>query len=674
MYNTGNPVPSNALEDMADNAQVFDALVTQTSGTVTDRLGNVRRSYQQVITDMGFNPVSGSFQDGATVTEYNQCLIDETTGTFYSWGGALPKVVSVGSTPATAGGIGPLLWIDRTDLLVREDLTRNGTSIDDLSRLNTTSGASKVKTATGATVEARLTADESSISALLTMTSAQHQLTGPSIAKQLADGWSPVFACYGDSTMWGATVGNLTTQSPNNPPAMLAAALNLLYGGIYTVNNRGISGTTLYDMLRGTDGSGSTFEAKIITGGVDAAANVIICNHGINDSQLNKHIDQYSDDLITFIKLCRTNGKIPVLATPNPNPQIAIISETKSKRLFNYVKMMRAVAKAFSVDLVDQYEFLCATACMVPMTTLIPDGAHPSNDVYKQNGFNLAIPFICAKTIGNDFDTASTDGVTYCDNMTASRLVQIGGRGGVNISGRREATLTGINYPVILEKPRQVVSLIGLQWSSAAKCVLQKNNNNNSGVHYAQRQFGLTSLLDWDSELKYYDAFFAGLNVIQLGFNLSDVGLGSSLTFGGVYLPPRYIACSNGANAVLQHNNRICTYDEVLTSPVFFDNTADFELVDTGGNTVLKITYTSGAVTTSLYKDGVAVQTGTLVASGLPKGLYPVSVYTTQTSVSVTFSGVAFNFTVTSPLPNLRVKTKMCNYTIAPGAGVVNGW
>ena len=130
MYETGNPVPSSALEDMADNAQVFDRLVTQTSGTVTDRLGNIRRPFQQIVTDMGFNPVSGSFQAGATITEYNQCLIDEATGTFYSWNGALPKVVSAGSTPATAGGIGALSWVDRTDLLLRSELaSKSGVSL-----------------------------------------------------------------------------------------------------------------------------------------------------------------------------------------------------------------------------------------------------------------------------------------------------------------------------------------------------------------------------------------------------------------------------------------------------------------------------------------------------------------------------------------------------------------
>lgn len=616
--------------------------------------------------------VCGNFATGAYV--FNSDCIVAFDQQLYNWQGSVPKVVAAGTTPATSGGIGAGAWVDRTDDTLRASLIANGTSIDDLSRLNTNDGASKVKTATGVTVEARLTTYESNITSLLTMTNAQHQLTGASIAKQLADGGSPIFACYGDSTMWGATVENLNVQNPNNPPAMLAFALNLLYGGTYTVTNRGISGTTLHDMLLGTDGSGSTFLTKISTGGIDDAANVIICNHGINDSQLNYNIDTYRDDLITFIKLCRTAGKVPILATPNPNPHFAITSEVKGKRLLNYVKMMRTVADIFGVDLVDQYAFLDATAKMVPMTTLIPDGAHPSSAVYKQNGFNLAIPFICAKTIGHDFDSAGMDGVTYYDNMSASRAVRVNGRGGVNISANREETLTGINYPVILKEPRQVVSFIGLQWNSAAQCVLDKNSDNLSAIHYAQRQFGLTSLLDWDSEMKFYGDFYAGLNIMQLMFNLGTPGLGSGLTFGGIYLPPRYIACVSGAQGYLQHNNRIATYDEVIASNVFFDNNSNFELTDTGGNTVLKIIFASGTVTASLYANGVAVQTQTIVASGLPSGNYNVSVSSTPTTVEVTFSSVATVFTITTPLPNMRVKTKLINYTIAPRNGVVNGW
>ena len=108
MYNTGNPVPSAALEDMADNAQTFDALVTKTEGTTTDRLGRTRRVFQQILMDIGFQPLAGSFQSGATITARNQVLYDEVSKVFYAWGGAIPVggyVVPAGSTPATAGGV-----------------------------------------------------------------------------------------------------------------------------------------------------------------------------------------------------------------------------------------------------------------------------------------------------------------------------------------------------------------------------------------------------------------------------------------------------------------------------------------------------------------------------------------------------------------------------------------
>ena len=122
MYNTRNPVPSSALEDMADNAQTFDALVTKTEGTTTDRLGRTRRVFQQILMDMGFQPLAGSFQTGATITARNQTLYDEVSHVFYAWGGALPKIVPAGSTPATSGGIGVGAWSDKTDLTLRMSL------------------------------------------------------------------------------------------------------------------------------------------------------------------------------------------------------------------------------------------------------------------------------------------------------------------------------------------------------------------------------------------------------------------------------------------------------------------------------------------------------------------------------------------------------------------------
>lgn len=125
MYNTGNAVPSAALEDMADNAQTFDALVTKTEGTTTDRLGRTRRVFQQILMDMGFQPLAGSFQTGATITARNQTLYDEVSHAFYAWGGTIPVggyVVQAGSAPSTAGGVGVGLWTDKTDLMLRSEL------------------------------------------------------------------------------------------------------------------------------------------------------------------------------------------------------------------------------------------------------------------------------------------------------------------------------------------------------------------------------------------------------------------------------------------------------------------------------------------------------------------------------------------------------------------------
>lgn len=55
-----------------------------------------------------------SFQAGALVTAAN-ALLDESTNKYYHWNGAYPPsgyIVPAGSTPATAGGIGPDKWVD----------------------------------------------------------------------------------------------------------------------------------------------------------------------------------------------------------------------------------------------------------------------------------------------------------------------------------------------------------------------------------------------------------------------------------------------------------------------------------------------------------------------------------------------------------------------------------
>lgn len=74
-------------------------------------------NYQQLIETVyqagGYPLVSGSFEKGGTITTAKQSLLFEVEGIAYSWGGALPKVVPVGSTPSSTGGIGPTAWVSR---------------------------------------------------------------------------------------------------------------------------------------------------------------------------------------------------------------------------------------------------------------------------------------------------------------------------------------------------------------------------------------------------------------------------------------------------------------------------------------------------------------------------------------------------------------------------------
>jgi len=208
MYETGNPVPSAALEDMADNAQTFDALVTKTEGTTTDRLGRTRRVFQQILMDMGFQPLSGSFQTGATLTQRNQCLLDSSKGTFYSWNGALPKVVPAGSTPATAGGIGALLWVDRTDLMLRHDLSsENGAGIVEHDRFTEYTENTVGNVLSTASVKSRL----SSLSRLSIprLTNKLNRYTYGVSGQQ-----SFLIAGFGSSVGVGATLPDAATQAP----------------------------------------------------------------------------------------------------------------------------------------------------------------------------------------------------------------------------------------------------------------------------------------------------------------------------------------------------------------------------------------------------------------------------------------------------------------------------
>lgn len=81
----------------------------------------LRRSYAEA----GYTLVAGSFEVGGTITTATDALLYEADGRAYSYGGSLPKAAPAGSTPSTAGGIGPTAWSSKEGALLKSTVYSN---------------------------------------------------------------------------------------------------------------------------------------------------------------------------------------------------------------------------------------------------------------------------------------------------------------------------------------------------------------------------------------------------------------------------------------------------------------------------------------------------------------------------------------------------------------------
>lgn len=118
-FNTGNPIGSTDARDRSDNSENLDLAVNSLSQTFVDRLGVTRDTLEGVYQKSAYYR-AGTFDAGYTLTNNRQTLAYGNVE--YSWSGAFPKVVTSGSTPATTGGVGAGAWVDRTDVVLRDEL------------------------------------------------------------------------------------------------------------------------------------------------------------------------------------------------------------------------------------------------------------------------------------------------------------------------------------------------------------------------------------------------------------------------------------------------------------------------------------------------------------------------------------------------------------------------
>lgn len=132
---TQNPVPSEASKDLKFNSGKIDEFVTSSNHSYIDRFGKshytiegINNLSKQAMQNYGYI-TKRSFESGNTIINPNDVLLWENNGEYYRWDGEIPKVVSAGSTPDSAGGIGDGKWKSIGDNSLRTELKEGNGSL-----------------------------------------------------------------------------------------------------------------------------------------------------------------------------------------------------------------------------------------------------------------------------------------------------------------------------------------------------------------------------------------------------------------------------------------------------------------------------------------------------------------------------------------------------------------
>lgn len=202
-----------------------------------------------------------------------------------------------------------------------------------------------------------------------------------------------VFA--GDSTSVGTEfIGGKYVQT-GVARADLETALQSALGNSVTVSTNGMFGSTLEQMIAGTNGFPQSYSAFLAS----SPAKVVIENFALNEPFWDTP-DQFKQALIQFVTLTQQAGKVPVLEEPNPN----CIQNTQNDFAYPqgitvapYVQAIRDVAQAYNIAIVHQYDQIKA---MPNWCALMSDFyEHPGDQLYAIKAKNQAavlIPIIQA--------------------------------------------------------------------------------------------------------------------------------------------------------------------------------------------------------------------------------------------------------------------------------------
>ena len=172
----------------------------------------------------------------------------------------------------------------------------------------------------------------------------------------------------------------------------LQADLQAQLGSTVTVSNAGIAGSSLEQLLAGTDGFPQPYAQFIAA----SNGNPVVENFGLNEPASGVTPTQFQQSLIQFVTLTEQAGKKPILEEPNP----ACVAGTQDQEIVYasgvtmsaYVAVIDQVAQSYNLPLIKQYEQIKA---MPNFCALMSDGfEHPSDTLYAIKAKNQAAVLI----------------------------------------------------------------------------------------------------------------------------------------------------------------------------------------------------------------------------------------------------------------------------------------
>ncbi|MGA4125477.1 SGNH/GDSL hydrolase family protein [Ralstonia nicotianae] len=187
---------------------------------------------------------------------------------------------------------------------------------------------------------------------------------------------SILIEAYGDSTMRGLQTPDWATVL-FSPTSVTQDRLRSTYGAKadITVSNEAVNGRRAIDLVNGTDGKHLPWAQTA----ANSRASIVIFNYAINDAtgQFPVSSSDYRATLIFLITEAKKYGKVPVLEEPNP----ICSSATASAKLDSFVAVMRDVATAQGVSLIQQYDIIKS----IPdwQTKYGADCIHPLLEIYQ---------------------------------------------------------------------------------------------------------------------------------------------------------------------------------------------------------------------------------------------------------------------------------------------------